>query len=141
MTAYFDDVRKEVNAIDRGLDDLAFATELAKIEARIAKDVSLCTGDREFPDDLRERIQRAIAIYQVGRNDGLPPTQGQQESIMFRDSQMCERLHSLFHELASRRLRLRFGLVQDSPRGFLLSRTEWIREGDNEKEDRSSSDG
>ena len=47
---------------------------VAGIEARVVRHVNLVTGDREFPDDLREQIQGIIAVCGVTTPEGLPPT-------------------------------------------------------------------
>jgi hypothetical protein len=63
MTAYFDQANAEIReASERaGGDALAFLDALMVIEKRVIRDVQLNTGDREFPEDLREVILGTIA--------------------------------------------------------------------------------
>lgn len=61
MTSYFDDAARAVSDIPRTLSDDDFLAAVAAIEKPIVECVSLNTGDREFPVDLRETIQSIIA--------------------------------------------------------------------------------
>lgn len=64
MTAYFDDLRREVREIPPGD---GWLQALGAIESRVANEG--VTGDREFPDDLREKILDTInmkAVYDLG---------------------------------------------------------------------------
>jgi hypothetical protein len=120
MTAYFDELRAEVAAIDAA-DTKAWLARLGDIERRVVGEVRLVTGDREFPDDLRELILGAIAtkaVFALGPE--LPPTPRAVEyARVTRSSDLLETLHSLFHRLAARRIVTRFGLLSDSPRAIL----------------------
>jgi hypothetical protein len=60
MSSYFD-AKSRALAEVAGADDETFLANLEAIEAALIADVNLATGDREFPDDLRERIQGLIA--------------------------------------------------------------------------------
>ena len=87
------------------------------------RDVILCTGDREFPDELREKIMTVIAQKGVYVLSGLPPTEDAcAQALAMRYSELIEDLHSAFHALASRRHKARWGLWSDSPRQNLVSR-------------------
>lgn len=126
MTSYFDDaVRDAHNAIRQfdgtsGEDDLE---ALAEVEARVIADVNLVTGDREFPDSLREEIQGAIATHRVRSPDGIP-TKGDEYARMVSRSSLIDRLHTLFHEVASQRIQTRFGLLSDNPKVNLALRDD-----------------
>lgn len=126
MTSYFDKASSDVRHIPRDLTDEQFLARVAAIEAPIAHDVSLCTGDREFPNDLREKIQGIIAtkaVYQRVRE--LKPTIAAVEHVLtMRYSEMIEDLHSAFHTLASRRVKTRFGHWYDSPKANLVARDD-----------------
>ncbi len=124
MTAYFDEKAREAREICRRFkDDSAMLETLAELEEPMIHEVSLLTGDREFPDELRERIQTAIALYRVKQPaPDLPENKGPDWARTMRESGLVERLHSLFHEVAGRRIRTRHGLLLDSPIGFLRER-------------------
>jgi hypothetical protein len=124
LTAYFDEkARAAREASDRfKLDEPAFLAALAEIERPMIHEVSLLTGDREFPEDLRERIQTAIAVYKIEQTPSLPENRGPEWAHTMRESGLVERLHSLFHEVGGRRLKTRYGLIFDSPIGFLRER-------------------
>lgn len=126
MTAYFDEIRREIRDLPSDLSRASWLEAVAFIEERVIRDVTLVTGDREFPDDLRERILGAIATQTVSRHAGLDPVpRAVDMTYTLRESWLCETLHSLFHVLAGRRIRTRFGLMQDSPRGILILRDEY----------------
>ena len=127
MTGYFDDASRQI-MLTAGFADAAFLAVVEAVEERVIHAVSLCTGDREFPDDLRERALTAIACLRVKTTISGCPTDGRRYCATMRTSTLIERLHSLFHELAGRRLVMRFGLVQDSPEGFLRRRAAWEKE-------------
>ena len=83
------------------------------------------TGDREFPEDLREKMQGIIAVKRVQDICGVPPLQARQEAAIMKMSPMIEDLHCAFHELGRRRSYARFGLLQDSPRQILVLRDDF----------------
>jgi hypothetical protein len=123
MTAYFDDLRREVHELSRvhpGADD--FLEAVAVIEARVLATVRLVTGDREFPDDLRERILGHAAVLAVDFVPGLPPTRGRDVARACRFSPLLEELHDDFHAVARRRVMTRFGVLSDDPSGILRRR-------------------
>jgi len=123
MTAYFDEKMSKVSAAARLLDDEGeFLMAVEDVEEPMIREVSLLTGDREFPEDLRERMQSAIANRQVKLVPGQPPTRARQEAFVMKESSLVTTLHSLFHELAGRRIRTRHGLLLDSPVAFLRER-------------------
>lgn len=127
MTSYFDEKTREVAEAADDCDDFStLKTLVAHIELRVIEQVVLVTGDREFPDDLRERILKAIATRAVCHYAGLEPRRVALEYLEATSmSALLDALHSLFHEVARRRIKTRFGLLQDSPRGILVLREEW----------------
>jgi hypothetical protein len=129
MTAYFDSARREVTTYASAFkdDEAAFLRAVALVEFTVIADVTRVTGDREFPDDLREHILGDIAVLRVDAGE-LPETQGRRNARDFRDSELVERLHDRFHELARRRVTTRFGVLTDSPRQNLVMREEWEQE-------------
>lgn len=119
MTGYFDTAEREAAEAARafGLDAVAL------VEERVIADVNLITGDREFPDDLRERIQGCIAVCRAKCPSGIP-TKGERYVEMVKRSKLLGELHSLFHEVARRRVRTRFGFLSDNPRASVVARDD-----------------
>ncbi len=125
MTSFFDTISHEIrNAADQE-DDAAFLETVVQAEAQMYRTVTAITGDREFPDDLRHRILGVLAsraVYQPGR---LPIPEDARESVLtLRYSDAVEGVHSLFHELAQRRIETRFGLLSDNPAEMLVRRED-----------------
>lgn len=120
MTTYFDEAAQAVTS-HAGLPDPEFLAALQQVETQVCVDVSLCTGDREFPESLREKIMGAIAVWQ-SRTDGGIPTKGRQFSLVMRSSYLIGELHGLFHQLASGRVKTRFGMLTDDPEANLKMR-------------------
>jgi hypothetical protein len=132
MSSYFDRLQSAVNEADRKslqADGIDFLRSVWDIEAQLFSDVTEITGDREFPDDLRERILGVLAtraIYQPGR---LPmPEKARAYVLRCRSSWAVEAVHSLFHELARRRIETRFGMLSDNPNHINALRDEHDRE-------------
>lgn len=125
MTGYFDDASRAVRDVPRTLSEDAFIAAVAAIEEPIVRDVTLNTGDREFPDDLREKILGIIATQAVYSHAGLPPTEDARWTVItMHYSSLIEALHSAFHALARRRLATRWGRWYDSPRANLVARKD-----------------
>jgi hypothetical protein len=123
MTSYFDDATRAVSSLPKGLPDEEYLARVAEIEKPIVHDVLLNTGDREFPDDLREKILGVMAVKGVYSPAGLQPTEGAREYVLtMRYSELLSDLHSAFHALAGRRVKARFGFWSDSPRANLVTR-------------------
>lgn len=119
MTAFFDDLRREVSDI-KAEDREAWLTQVAAIEAPVIETVCRVTSDPEFPEDLREKILVVVATKAVADANTLPARQGAKDyAWVTKMSGLLEALHSLFHQVASRRIRTRFGLLSDSPRAIL----------------------
>jgi hypothetical protein len=129
MTAYFDAATREACVYASAFRDNeeAFLRAVGWLEAGIIRDVTRLTGDREFPDDLREQILGDIAVWRVDTGD-LPETRGRQCARLSRRSELIERLHERFHELGRRRIATRFGLLTDDPLRCLVRRSEWEME-------------
>src|SRR5229473_1519735 len=122
MSNYFDDLDKQVHQINFQFegdvyDVNAFVEEVARLEDKVIEVISLVVGDREFPDDLRQRILGIIAIHRLR---GIPDVdkggfhavaRGFTEQL--RRSALFSQLHSAFHDVARRRIRTRFGLLLD----------------------------
>jgi len=124
MSSYFDKWDLEVAEIE---NDENFHSQLAAMEEPRLRQVNLVTGDREFPDDLREKIQNIVATWAF--SGPLPPTHRATEyASSCRNSQLSIELHSAFHEVARRRIETRFGMLSDSPSQILALRDEYDEE-------------
>lgn len=124
MTAFFDDLAREVaDLTDRYVDDASFLDALAQIEDDLRRVASLNSGDREFPDDLREKVQGVIAVNAVS-GPLAPQFYVRQRMIAAaaRCSPLVGALHSVFHEVARRRVQARFGRWSDDPAANLRLR-------------------
>ena len=125
MTSYFDDLRTKVRETSSLFEsDEQFLLEVEAIEREVIKDVSYVTGDREFPDDLREKIQGLIAVHKTEVTTGQPPTRAREMNLRMRRSQLLQELHSAFHEVGYRRIKTRFGVLSDNPRVNCLLREQ-----------------
>lgn len=132
MSSYFDDLNRELHTLFKkqtGLDDfrdpvasVKFFIDYRMLEEQVIKTVSFCTGDREFPDDLRERIQGIIAVKCVFGGDGRGNKKNLDMLMAMRTSELFAQLHSAFHEVASRRVETRFGLLDDNPESIVKRR-------------------
>jgi hypothetical protein len=127
MTAFFDDLRRKVMDLSSEFPrDEQFVEELAKVEARVVRLVGIVIGDREFPKERREKILQAIALLRVCKVADSPPIQQQiEKAAILRGSQLLDELHSQFHNLASMRTIVRFGLLTDKPDGILKRRDDY----------------
>lgn len=126
MTSYFDDLRTEVRkASTAAKDDEEFLLDIEAMERGVIQDVNYITGDREFPEDLREKIQGLIAVHrtQVMRDE--PPTRARELNLRMRRSQLLQELHTAFHEVGYRRIKTRFGVLSDNPRVNRLLREDY----------------
>jgi hypothetical protein len=128
MTSFFDEREAAVHNIHREHPDLTdeqYLDLVADIEKPVVEAVLLNTGDREFPDDLREKILNILATEAVYAHSGLPPTDtAKRYTLACKTSGLLSALHSAFHKLAGRRIQTRFGYWTDSPSQNLLSRDE-----------------
>lgn len=133
MTAYFDQLNSNVHSVSCACPDSElFLEALAEIEMEVIETVNLVTGDREFPADLRERIQGLIAINAVNNGWG----KADRKASVARLSPLFQELHSAFHDVASRRHQTRFGMLTDSPRDILTRRDVHDDEEHPEPDDR-----
>lgn len=128
MTAYFDNVSSELDTVigSSCISEEELLTQVGLIESKVVQDVLLITGDREFPDDLRQTILTHIAVYGIYNPAALPPMEKTVQRVLaLRDSMLLRKLHDDFHEVGSRRIKTRFGLLGDDPRQILNQRTNW----------------
>lgn len=117
MSSYFDAMSREVaQAAEDAEQNAVFLTALIDIEERLFREVTAITGDREFPEDLREKMLGVLvmqAVYQPGRLS--MPRKAVERALCCQSSRAVEDMHDLFHELARRRVETRFGRWNDSP--------------------------
>lgn len=124
MSSYFDNLSRQVSEVPRDPAD-GFISGVATIERSMIDTIVLVAGDREFPHDLREKIMSAIAKWHVGTYAGLEPSPKAIEYVSSLSmSELVERMHSLFHDVASRRIVTRFGRLSDHPQDILHRRDE-----------------
>ena len=130
MTAYWDVLRCEVQDASQLSDDNFVETVIA-IETRVIRAVSLTTGDREFPDDLRQQIQGVLAAHAIdpGRHlferpsTELANARARAWLLTTRSSILLEELHRSFHRVGERRAVNRYdGYFTDDPSSFLRAR-------------------
>jgi len=122
VTAFFDDLAHEVEAIQETGDD--FLQQVEMIEDGAIHIVSTVTGDREFPEDEREYIQGVIARYKVSPIGNVYNKRLRNAVEADHVSMLIEGIHSAFHALASRRIECRFGRLTDCPRDILTRRDD-----------------
>lgn len=131
MTAYWDRLRREVQDAAHERTDSDLVEVVADIEARVIREVSLTTGDREFPDDLRHEIQGLVAVHAIdpgrslldGRSSELANESARVWLLTMRSSILFDELHRAFHRVAERRAANRFdGHFSDDPMSFLRAR-------------------
>jgi len=121
------------------LSDVELVRQVVALETRIIRDVSLVTGDKDFPETWREEIQQAITKcaldYEayIHRDDKHPwrpwdmcddkhpwgpwydvrvlplHDEARKWLLTIRHSRLIGVLHSLFHRVASERIPHRFG--------------------------------
>lgn len=128
MTTYFDHRQREV-ALCARLSEAEFFQRVSGIERDIIADVIRNTGDYQFPSDLRQKMIEVISTQRVDDISGCDvETEGHKAARVLRNSPLVGALHSLFHELASRRIEARFGLWGDNPDDNLVRRQNWEEE-------------
>lgn len=136
MTAYWDALKREIReASDLSNDD--FVATVIGIETRVIQAVSLTTGDREFPDDLREKVQGIIAVNAIdfghyvfercAQKSELRNERARAWLLTMRYSILIEELHAIFHYVAERRAPNRYDtFFTDDPTSFLRARDAMV---------------
>lgn len=112
MSSYFDEASGNIANFAKAPD---FMKALEQEEARVARDCELLCGDREFPTEFREKILGVIATQSVAPCPSGVEKRSRLLAEAARYSAMIEKLHDIFHELASKRIKTRFGLLTDHP--------------------------
>jgi len=134
MTAYWDDLAREVRDVSHLPDD-DFVAAVVDIETRVIRAVSLTTGDREFPDDLRARLQSVLMLSAIDYTRyacGRPGDQNARSRVWLltmRSSRLVNDLHAAFHDVAAGRHPNRYDThFTDDPTSFLRARDAATRE-------------
>ena len=121
MTQVFDEAARQVRNASEGsrrwglAADEVFLDRVGAIERHLAAEALLLVADREFPADLAQAIRECISTLSVAPEDTPAQPIGAEQALVLRNSPMLTQLHSLFHEVATRRLDTRFGLLSDDP--------------------------
>jgi hypothetical protein len=132
MTAYFDTAgeRLSIAIRTRASNAMALAAELDEIDFKLVEDVSICSEFPEFPDDLREGLHRTILRWSAAGQpvNATGPCYETPQEHAYGIGNLISGLHTIFHELAERRLT---GFSDDprTPLRILYSRAEERREG------------
>lgn len=122
MTGYFDTREQLISEVSRlNTDDTEFIKKLTGIEESVVADVNLVTGDREFPEGWREKIQNVIASRRLYIGD-IPNEHVIWLAKASRQSPLIVELHHFFHLLAGEKVETRFGVLSDDPIGILRRR-------------------
>ena len=122
MTSYWDSLNRQVGAASESWTrpvngrepsngEAMFLLEVAKIEARGQRAVEAVAKLDGFPDDLRTKIARAIERSRT--------TEALSYRLSVRASELLSDLHSIFHDVASRKINTPFGVLSDDPEGTL----------------------
>lgn len=117
MTAYFDDIQRTVAELSAQSNE-EFLKDVLVLEEEVLRTVSLCTGDREFPEEHREYIQGTIAMKSL--KHGSEKVKGYLWTI--RAHGLFAALHGQFHTLAGYRIKTRFGFLTDDPAANVRAR-------------------
>lgn len=133
MSSYFDRFDRDVRAIAQayGNDTEGFLKRLMQLEEKLKQDSLLFSGDVETPHDVRETIVATIALYEVRYaggdflGDKLGESRGAQYAAACKSSKLSHELHSLWHDIASMRYQMRYGLVSDNPELAVLHRDSY----------------
>ena len=134
MTAYWDDLAREVrDAVQLPVDD--FVETVIDIETRVIRTVSLTTGDREFPDELRVRLQSILMLSSIDytrfacNRPGDQNVRSRSWLLTMRSSRLINDLHAAFHDVAAGRHPNRYDThFTDDPTSFLRARDAATRE-------------
>lgn len=116
MTAYFDELNRQVShasvfGVDGDRTEATFLDRVAQIEHRARSASEAVAKLPGFPEDLRRKIAHAIeeSLSERGCN----------YKMLTRSSGLLSALHSIFHEVASRKISTQFGDLSDNPEGTL----------------------
>ena len=115
MSSYFDEFDREVNTLSSfcGQDTELFIKQLEEAEKRLIADCAAFALDPETPQEIATQISGRIMIHRVNPEDNSEATE---YARMCRRSKLSAQMHSLWHEIATLRLKTRYtGFVNDNP--------------------------
>lgn len=119
MTYYFDEAIREIKEKGGAQDGPGFLCVVELVEARVLRDVLVLVRDRQFPSDLRLRIEDAVELWRANVARVYVQT--------LRLSRLLPELHELFHMLAVRRIEVRWGVLDDDPGAMMKARENYDR--------------
>jgi len=130
MSSYFDEINREVRTIAQFTkeDSEAFLNELMRLEGHMKDDCLQLAGDRETPDDIRQKIIETIALHEIRYEGGeflgdkTGACEATRTAVACRYSQLVTEMHSLFHTIASQRIQTRYGIIMDNPAADVRAR-------------------
>lgn len=116
MTAYWDKLTRDVSdASDRcrgnADGDAQYLLSVAMTEGAAVRAVTAITKLEGFPSELRDKIARAI--------EKSKSSEALNYRMVTRSSELLSNLHSIFHDVASRKIQTPFGVLSDDPVGTL----------------------
>lgn len=124
MSSYFDAIQRDIHEARAKENDAEFRETLIAADARLFRDVTRVTGDVEFPDDLREKMLGVLAVYGCWQPGDVRNEKAIEYGMAVSFSRAADKLHELFHELARRQVKTRFGLLSDSPTQIAVLRDD-----------------
>lgn len=136
MSSYFDKFDRETRVLAESYlgNDEGFLKALMGLEAGMIKTCELFAGDIDTPDDIRQAIIGCIAVHAIRYEGGdfMGDSTGKCEAtsyaVVSKRSKLSAEMHSLWHEIARRRLQPRYGLVMDNPEYAVRARDRWVEE-------------
>lgn len=136
MSSYFDKFDREASVLAdsfRGNDE-GFLKALMGLEAPMIKTCELYAGDIDTPEDVRQAIIACIALHSIRYDggdfmgDSTGPCEATRYAIVAKRSKLSTEMHSLWHDIARRRLQPRYGLVMDNPEHAVNARDRYVEE-------------
>jgi len=123
MSRYFDAATSRIRQLsDENSFDEHFVPLAKQLETQVVTDCLNLASDYEFPADLRDECYAIIRKHYIlsAVIEDNPYLQTVRSSMV-----IC-RLHDLFHKVAERKIKTRFGLLFDDPGEALKLRLQQI---------------
>lgn len=134
MSSYFDKFDRGVSELSKITNDEEFLLGLKELEKTMIHTCELFAGDRDTPTDIQQAIIKCITLNQVRYKGGdflgdeFGPCEATRMALASRQSRLSKEMHSLWHDIASRRLEMRYGLVLDNPKAAVEARDRHAEE-------------
>lgn len=128
MSSYFDSFDRQVSLLAdqfRGGDDLAFLKAVQELESGMKRTCELFAGDKDTPEEVRQRIIRCVTtcrVYFDADMPGLGDSPANEYVAACRLSKMSQEMHRIFHDIARMHLKTRYGVVMDNPEAAVRAR-------------------